>query len=58
MENKKQDQIESKILVFEICIKLSSRDYRFKLATRRTWVVAIGVLILKIILSRIFIGAR
>lgn len=55
MENKKQDQIESKHLVFEISIKLQSKDYKFKLATKRAWVIAIGVLIIKIILSRIFI---
>ena len=41
-ENKKDE------IVFEICFKITNKDYKLTLATRKAWVVGIVLILLRI----------
>lgn len=39
MENKKKGRLEPKNLVLELCLRLSLKDYKTRIATKRAWII-------------------
>ena len=52
--NKQQKEIKDEI-VLELSFKLQMRDYRFRLATRRAWLVGGLIMAARLVLS--FLGS-
>lgn len=49
--NKQNNEIKKDEVVFEITFKITNKDYKISLATRRAWLVGVIIIVLRFILS-------
>ena len=48
MENKKPEKLESQNLVLELCFRMSLKDYKIWLTTKRAWLISLILLIVRL----------
>ena len=46
---KQSDSKQNEQVVFEICFKITNKDYKLSLSTRRAWVVGVSLIALRLI---------
>lgn len=48
MENKKQEKLESQNLVLELSLRVSLKNYKIKITTKRAWVISLVLIIIRL----------
>lgn len=49
--NKQNKEIKKDEVVFEITFRITNKDYKISIATRRAWLVGVMLIVLRLILS-------
>ena len=48
MENNRQEKLESQNLVLELCFRMSFKDYKIRLTTKRAWLISLILLLVRL----------
>lgn len=54
--NKQNKETKNEEVVFEITFKITDKDYKISLATRRAWIIGFIIIALRFVLS--FVGGQ
>lgn len=49
--NKQNNEIKKDEVVFEFIFRITNKDYKISLSTRRAWIVGVVIIVLRLILS-------